>query len=231
LAANSTIPIYVDTTVVLQVVNMAQDDRGSGVFNAGNGYPEDLVPGLDGLNGDDDFSVEIRGWLELAAGPYRIGVLTDDGYKLSSGATPADKEPVLGARSGGTANETIDFVVPLAGFYPFRMIWYERAGNAYAEWTALNLTTGERTLINDAAASDAIKAYLDVVAAPAVKVQSSATVASGYADDASAVIDTNAKRITIPTSGAMRFYRLVGGSALKITSTQLQGNNLVMMYE
>ena len=93
------------------------------------------------------------------------------------------------------------------------------------------MASGVRSLINDAEVQGAIKAYLDVVPAPAVKVQSSTTVAGGYADDAAAVIDTNAKRITLPLSGGTRFYRLVGASALTITSVQVQGANLIMTYQ
>ena len=110
------------------------------------------------------------------------------------------------------------------------MIWYERGGSAHAEWTAVNLTTGERTLINDAA-SGAVKAYLEVAPAPAVKVQSSATATGGFADDPTAVIDSGAKRITIAVNGPARFYRLAGPTPLEITSVELEGANLVMTYK
>jgi len=97
---------------------------------------------------------------------------------------------------------------------------------------AVNLATALRTLINDAAALyDAIKAYLDLVPAPAVKVQSSATVSGGYAEDATAVIDY--ERETHHHSDE-RGDAFIGWSApprLKITSTQLQGANIVMHYE
>jgi hypothetical protein len=233
LATNSTIPVYVATNFIAQVINMAQDDQTSGYFTAPE-YTEMIVPGLDESNGTDDFSVEINCWLELSAGAHRFGVKSDDGYKVSSGASPSDKEPVLGQHSGGTADETFDFVAPVAGFYPFRLIWYERGGDAILEWFSVNLATGERTLINEAASSQAVKAYQDAVLSPvvpAVKVQSSTNVATGYADDATAVIDSTAKRITVPLSGSVKFYRLAGAKALKIKSAQIQGANFVMTYE
>lgn len=233
LAPNSSIPVYVDTNTVMQLVNMSQDEGAAGFFSAPD-YPESLVPGLDEFNGTDDFAVEALAWLELAAGPYRFTVISDDGFKVSSGQALGDKEPVLGFRNGGPADATtgtFDFVVPVAGFYPFRMMWYERGGGAHGEWSAVNLATGERKLINDSTTAAAVKAYLDIVPAPAVKVQSSPVVNSGYADDATATVDTAAKRALVPVSGAIRFYRLVGASALKITSAQVQGANLVMTYE
>jgi hypothetical protein len=232
LAPNSTIPKAVETNVVEQLVNMAQDDRPSGYFTADNGYPESLVPGLaESQEGTEDFAVEITAWLELAAGAYRFGVVTDDGYKISSGARLSDKTPVLGFHNGGPANETFEFVVTQAGFYPFRMVWYERGGNAYAEWFSVDLDTGERTLINDAAASKAVKAYVDVAAEPEIKLQSTARLGEPFADDESAVINTGAKTITVPVSGPTRFYRLRGGQAYRIKTIQLQGANLMLSYE
>jgi hypothetical protein len=230
LAPNSTIPAVINTNVIQQLVDMSQDGSAAGFF-----AQEYIVPGLEeGLYGTEDFSVEAIAWLELSAGSYRLTVISNDGFKVSSGASLSDKSPILGFHNGGPADEqtgTFDFVVPVTGFYPFRMIWYERGGGAHAEWTAVNLQTGARTLINDAAASGAPKAYLDLVPAPTVRVQSSATVTGGFADDPTAVIDTNAKRISVPMSGAIRFYRLVSASALTITKTALQESNIVMTYQ
>lgn len=179
LAPNSTIPKYYDTNVVEQVINQAQDDRNSGYFTG-----ETLVPGLDdAANGTDDFAVEIRAWLDLSAGVHRFGVVTDDGYQISSGASPADKSPVLAFHNGGPANETFDFVVTQAGLYPFRMIWYERGGNAYSEWFSVDVASGDRTLINDAAAAGSVKAFTSVATAPAA-----VTITSPHFDGGNLVV-------------------------------------------
>jgi hypothetical protein len=228
LAPNSTIPAILDITGVQQLINLAQDDRPSGYFSAPE-YPETLVPGLDQTGSTEFFTVEFRAWLDLPAGPTRFGVVSDDGYKVSSGARLTDKEPVLGYQSG-TANETFDFVVPTAGLYPFRAIWYEQAGNAYFELFSVNINTGVRTLLNDPASPNAIKAYQDVVPAPTVKLQSAPVVTGPYSDDATATVDTANKRITVPVSGDNRYYRLSAGSALTIQTFQLQGANLVLTY-
>jgi hypothetical protein len=174
LAANSPIPKAVETNTTAQVVNQNQaptDEGGAGFFLP-PAFPETMVPGLaESAEGTDDFSVEVTAWLELAAGPYRFGVVSDDGFKITSGADPKSTAgTVLGARSGGTANETFDFVVTASGFYPFRMIWYERGGGAHAEWFSVNLADGTRTLINDPQSASAIKAWQAVDAPPTAKL-------------------------------------------------------------
>jgi len=233
LAPNSTIPKALETTAVAQVINQTQSEgAGAGYFQAPDD-PESVVPGIaESPEGTDDFSVEIMAWLELPAGAYRFGVVSDDGYKITSGATPQDTGgTVLGFHNGGPANETFDFVVTQAGFYPFRMVWYERGGSAHAEWFAVDLATGERTLINDPDSPRAIKAYRNVAAETAPKLQSTARLGEPFADDNTATVNPGAKTITVPVAGPMRFYRLSGSQAYRITSPRLQGANLVLGYE
>ncbi len=229
LAANSTIPKFFDVTGVEQVINFAQDDRDNGLI------PDDgPIPGLDdAANGTDDFTMELLGYLELPAGLYRFGVITDNGYKIGSGKTPKDPSAMLlSFEDNGTANETFDFVVREGGFYPFRMIWYERAGNAYAELTSINLTTGERTLINDPNTPTAIKAYLDVqTPVPTVKLESAEKVTGPYAVEGTATINTDTKTITITRSGDTRFYRLNAASTLRIKTWHLTATAIELVYE
>lgn len=228
LAPNSTIPAVVTTNTVVQVINMAQDERPSGYFGE-----EMIVPGLDEINGTDDFAVELTGWLELAAGAHRFGVVTDDGYKISSGRSPSDKEPVLAHRSGGTADHTFEFVVLEPGLYPFRMVWYERGGNAYAELFSINRATGERTLINDPNSAGAIKAFLDVAAPPAVQLESAAAVTGPYSLESGAVVNMDSGTIRVRVTGATRFYRLrlgAPGTAVKVSGVRVEGADLVLRF-
>ncbi|MBI2928676.1 MAG: hypothetical protein HYY24_23685, partial [Verrucomicrobia bacterium] len=228
LAPNSPIPVLVDFTETIQVVNMAQDERVSGFFEG-----ESLVPGLQpDVNGTEFFAVEIKAWLELSAGIYRFGVVTDDGYKVSSGKSPNDKEPLIAFHNGGPANETFDFVVQQAGFYPFRFMWYEYQGNAYAEWFSVNTATSERTLINDPNTPTAIKAYLDVqTPVPTVKLESAEKVTGPYAVEGTATINTDTKTITITRAGDTRFYRLNAASALRVKTWRLTSTAIELVYE
>ena len=229
-------PLVMDTNAVVQVVNQSKRlTDSSGLF------PEDqVVPGLfdENLtsfgNGDSDFAVEMVTWLELAPGLYRFGGRTDDGFKCSSGSSLHDLSAagILGFWNGGPADQParseFEFVVTAAGFYPFRFMWYERGGSAYGEWYSVDLTTGDRTLINDPEKENSIKAYKTVVS---LTLQSSPAVGGPYADDLTAVIDSGAKQVTVPKNGNTRFYRLRSGTAVQITRVEIVGNNVVLHYE
>jgi hypothetical protein len=155
LAANSSIPAAVDTNVVLQLMSMTKNGAPFGNFPD---YTD--IPGGDGSIGYDDFVVEAQTWLSFSAGVYQFGVLSDDGYKISAGTTPASQTPILAFHNGGPANETNAFVVPANGVYPVRFLWYQRGGDAYGQWFSVNPTTGVRVLINDPNSTNAIRAYL-----------------------------------------------------------------------
>ncbi|HTG44828.1 MAG TPA: hypothetical protein VK633_09880, partial [Verrucomicrobiae bacterium] len=228
LAANSAIPKFADTNFVVQVVNFneAESDAGS--------IPGDqIVPGLEpDINGTDDFAVEIQAYLDLSAGVHHFGVMSDDGFKVSSGTSLTDKTTIpLSFRSGGTANQTFDFYVPTAGLYPFRMVWYERGGGANAEWFSVDPQTGGRTLINDPASPNAVKAYT-AVTAPAVIIESAAEAAGPYSADTSATINTTTRTVVIASTGAnRRFYRINAPAKLKISSATRAGTTLTLAYE
>jgi hypothetical protein len=229
LKANSTIPAFYTITAVVDVINFTEKDLPS--FD---GYFEDAatIPGLQTFeNGNDDIAAEIHAYLELEAGAHRFGVRSDDGFELESGASLNDPNALsLGFRNGGTADMTFDFVVTERGFYPFRMVWYERAGGAHAEWFSVNRATGERTLINDSSVPGAIKAFVSV-AAPQLLVESAAAVTGPYTTEASAVVNSGARSISVDLPGSTRFYRLRSGSAQRITRIQIAGNKLSLTYE
>ncbi|MCC7376042.1 MAG: hypothetical protein IT581_15395 [Verrucomicrobiales bacterium] len=228
LANGSTIPRAVDTNTVVTLINF---DKVAGATHGA--FQDDvMVPGIDPDttgNGDNDFAVEILTYLELPAGVHRFGVITDDGFKIATGKSPISASAVpLSFRNGGSADQTFDFVVAEAGFYPFRMVWYERAGAGYAEWFSVDPATGTRTLINDSTAAGAIKAWSEIqVVAAQVTVESSATVQGPYAADPTAVVNTDAKTVTVSATGSAKFYRLRAGNALTIKNFRVQGGNLV----
>ena len=61
---------------------------------------------------------------------------------------------------------------------------------------------------------------------------SASAVMGPFATEAAAVIDENAKTITVSKAGGMRFYKLQSGddTKLKITSIAMQDDNVVMGY-
>jgi hypothetical protein len=223
LAANSTIPKYLDTNVVLQVINMNQNEGDAGQIPG-----DSIVPGLElGENGTDDFAVDIRGYLELTEGIHRFYVNTDDGFKITFGASVTDQNTApIAFRSGGPSEQTFDVMVPAAGLYPMRLVWYERGGGASAEFASVNRTTGERTLINDPSVPTAIKAFATVNPAGAVVV-SSATVDGEYTVEPDAVFFFGSGRFEVPISGNMRFYQVQDRNGTRLENVRIFQNRIM----
>lgn len=150
-----------------EFINWNQDaPSAAGNFSAASTPPmEDLpVPGITGNaspNGTDRYVFSIETILQLKAGPLRLGVASDDGFRLSAGRGPGD---VVGLQLGtagdrGTVDSYMDFVVPVDGFYPFRLMWWETGGGSTCEFFVIDPATGQRTLINDPAGSTPILAF------------------------------------------------------------------------
>jgi hypothetical protein len=229
LAANSSIPAAISTNFTADVINFNKTEGPRGNFEN-----DVVLPHLDPAgNGLDDFAVEITAYLELSAGIHRFGVVTDDGYKISSSRNISDASATpIGFHNGGPANETFDFVAPQSGLYPFRMVWYERGGAGYAEWFSVDIATGERTLINDPAQPKAIKAYRTVTPAPALRLESALALTGPFATEASAVVDAQARSITIPLPReATRFFRINSDAQRKISSVRIAGSQIVIAYQ
>ena len=143
------------------VINYDDDPLDAGFF-AG----DQAVPGIPGSTVDsrDNFAVEITGYLDLPAGVQTIGVRSDDGFRLTIGNSPRDFFALtvgLAATGPGTV-ETV-LVVPQAGVYPIRLVWWEAQGDGNCELYTVN-RLGERTLINDRSQPAAVKAYREASA-------------------------------------------------------------------
>lgn len=229
LAAGSTIPKFYDTTVVGQVINYSQTGPGT----ADGSFPNDaLIPGLQStVNGDDDIAMEATTWLELTEGIHRFGVQSDDGFKVVGGTLVNDPSiPALSFRSGGTANQTFDFVAPKTGLYPFRLVWYERGGGAHVEWFSVDRSTDARTLINSADAG-AVKAYLDAENVVVDVLEYTDQLGVGFQEDAGASLNAGTLTFTTIQGPAARFYRVRSSSARTITEIQALGGQITVRFE
>jgi len=71
--------------------------------------------------------------------------------------------------------------------------------------------------------------YLLLVPAQ-VTVQSSSVVTGPYADDSTATVNPGARTVTIPTTGAVRFYRFVAVAPLNIATASLAGGTVTLTY-
>jgi hypothetical protein len=185
-----------------------------------NDQPFPGIPGILGTTGDASF--EAVTFLQFpAAGVYKMGVNSDDGFKVTVGANPRDRfSTVLGQFDGGRgASDTIfTIAVPQAGFYPFRLLWEngngELPGNqASVEWFTVQ-ADGTKVLINDS--TSPIKAYRQgplppfvsrvVPAINALGVMPAATLEVDITDDGTQVksgsvqIGLNGGALGVPTT-------------------------------
>ncbi len=170
MAADGTVLGSADASgyfTIPEFINWNQDaPTGAGNFSSASSPPfeDQPVPGLTGNQGPNTtdravFSIETI--LQLKAGPIRLGVASDDGFRLSAGRGPGD---VIGVQLGtagdrGTVDSYMDFVVPVDGYYPFRLMWFETGGGATCEFFVIDPATGQRALINDGEGFTPIPAY------------------------------------------------------------------------
>lgn len=115
--------------------------------NAGNFAGDVGLPGAQ--NGLDDAVVQATGFVYIpAAGQYTFGVNADDGFSIKiDGATIVAGTVVNGPQSdlatgllkwntGCCANSFATYNMPAAGFYPIRMVMFERGGGFNLEMYA-----------------------------------------------------------------------------------------------
>ena len=147
------------------IINFARDADGQiGNFTDANGYPESPLPGFPGSqtrdSGTGNASEEVLTFLSFPApGVYAMGVLSDDGFRVTTGANVNDKfAVVLGQNEGWGQNVIFRFRVEQAGVYPVRLIWENGGGGANLEWFTLK-DDGTKVQVNDPAVAGAIKAY------------------------------------------------------------------------
>jgi hypothetical protein len=147
-----------DGTFDRDVVNFDQDGLSAGLLNWETGQGDELIPGIPGWTAStDNIAMEILAVLELAAGSYTLGAVSDDNLRLTLGPDPRD---VTALRILDTAIGTVrgTFLVEEAGLYPIRVLWGEGGGGANIELWAED-ASGQRVLLNDRTSAGHIRAY------------------------------------------------------------------------
>ena len=145
---------------ITNVINWDEVSLGNtdGNFNNNNGYSDIEFPGMPpvgavGATSDyTDLAGEVLCYLYFpAAGVYEMGVNSDDGFEVQIGVNPKDQlsSVVLGEFDGGRGSSDSDFniLVPVAGYYPTRLMYFNGGGGANCEWYTFK--NGIRYLIND----------------------------------------------------------------------------------
>lgn len=230
----------------VEVINWNQQGpANAGAFTAGNdpnagnaAFTDAEIPGL--FSGEQNWVVgEAVGYAELKAGIYRLGVNSDDGFRLSTGLDPKDLASVtLGSFDGGRGStadlpqSACDFVVLQDGIYPLRLLWFEGTGGANLEFFQVDVANGSAKLVNDRSAAGTIKVYRQYTgqARASLRSWSPARGATGVARRApiEAVLENASGDITLTVNGnAVPVERTVNGTRTTIrhTPTSNYGSN------
>jgi hypothetical protein len=125
----------------------------------------------------------VAGYQDIPA----VMISMPDGDKIKTGlgseliaSLMPDDTPALGEFDGarGTTDSIFNFIVPTAGLYPFRCVWFEGNGGANLEWFTVT-TVGQKVLINDLTHPAALRGYRARTATPQPKVTFSVTRQEG----------------------------------------------------
>jgi hypothetical protein len=113
-----------------------------------------------------------------AAGYYRLGVNSDDGFGIKVGTPGVTNGLQVAAVNVGKGSADIPvFVgVPKAGLYPIRLVWFNGTGGANLEFFSYD-ASGNKVPINDSGNPAALKAYY--AAAPTEPPNITSVTASG----------------------------------------------------
>lgn len=141
------------------VINFEKDGNPGGNFLEN----EQQIPGIPGSGGHTvNAAMEILTFLEIPAGFHKLGVSSDDGFRVSIGERDARGffSPILGQFDGTRSvnNSIFSFLAETAGIYSVRVIWYQSGGGGSMEFFSVS-EDGTRILINDPQDANAIKAY------------------------------------------------------------------------
>jgi hypothetical protein len=164
--------------------------QAAGSYGAGAGWPfatcaDEPVPGVPNTttnpaeSNTDYLAAEVFTYLEFpAAGYYRLGVNSDDGFGIKVGTPGVTNGLQVAAVNVGKGSADIPvFVgVPKAGLYPIRLVWFNGTGGANLEFFSYD-ASGNKVPINDSGNPAALKAYY--AAAPTEPPNITSVTASG----------------------------------------------------
>jgi hypothetical protein len=151
---------------IADVLNLNNAQSAGGPPTAANIFQvgEAQVPGLPGAGtsnfGLDNSVNEFTTYLKFpAAGAYILGLNVDDGWTCISAPNPRDTLGTLlgfkdapGGQNGTPLNNpsaAFNVIVPEAGIYPFRILFWEGGGGVNFEFAELDRGTGTQILVNN----------------------------------------------------------------------------------
>jgi hypothetical protein len=215
-----------------QTVNWNQQaPDNAGDFTAANGFADELIPGLwepGDIAANNWIVAEAVAYLELKKGRHRLGVNSDDGFKVTTGANARDAIALqLGIfnTGRGAANTFFDFIVEQDGIYPFRLLYWEGTGGASVEFKSQDPVTSAQTLINDRARAQGVRAYQTLSGTAPARI-SGVSPAPGAVD----VLPTAPITVSFEDLGATPATLVVNGQAVT-TQQSTVGNVTTLTYQ
>lgn len=167
------------------VINYSRDVVAGTTGPFGNFTPDVQMPGISGTTDLEtgNAAMEILTYVDLKAGFQRMGVNSDDGFRLSPATSVNDSRNALtvGVFDGGrgAADTLFDFNVQQAGIYPMRLIWENGGGDCNVEWFSVDIASGTKYLVNDTSKAAAVKAYRAAAGAAQKPVFNAPTITAG----------------------------------------------------
>ena len=159
---------------ITNVINWADIDSAASIpagdFSSNDGYNDIEFPGMPPLISDQandeyaNLSEQLTGFIYFpGAGVYQMGVNSADGFKVSSGRNPSDQFAalILGDFEGkkGPTDSLFNIAVNQAGYYPFRLLYYN--GSDAASCELFTVVNGISYLVNDPSSTNTtgVKVY------------------------------------------------------------------------
>jgi GH25 family lysozyme M1 (1,4-beta-N-acetylmuramidase) len=200
--------------------------------SAGDFSGDVQFPGIPGPSGSTNtFALEAITYLYLPVGYYVLGVNSDDGFRVSSAPNPHDEFPFQVAEVDGThsaADTTGGFAITQAGYYPFRLVYFQATGPASLELFSVALS-GQQILVNDTNTPGYVRAYRS-----ATDSQPYVQWAYPYFTGSYFVSANNPVAFTLvngtPTVQLNTLQLTFNGTAVTPSVTQPNGTNIVVSY-
>jgi hypothetical protein len=209
--------------------NIAMIDRGVCTFAAKAQAAKDagaiaviIVNSRDPDSPDGKFPTVMGGGLDFPAfmisKPDGAIIKTAVGQNITISITP-DTTPILGQYNAGrgATDSTFPVIVPAAGLYPLRAVWFEGGGGANFEFFSVT-DTGEKILLNDTANPKALKSFVSraSVGTPTIAIsQNGANIVITFTGNLYAADKVEGPysqiagqgSVTVSPTGAAKFYK------------------------
>jgi hypothetical protein len=189
------------------------------------------APGLPAAAPESYWNIAIRvlGYMHLTAGAHRFSADCDEGWEMWLGFNLNDPNQPVIANMPSDNSSSVDFIAEKDALYPIQII-YQNSRKAYhfALYSVDLATNTRQALINDTGSP------VQVYSPAAVDFLTlSATSPNGpYTAEYTAVVNQVARTVTVPISGATKFFRLYGSATPAITNITAKkvGSNIVLSY-